>query len=78
MTDWDDIWRRQDEARTIVNAVVGEGIWNICYNSGRQVIEVELTVHLDENAVTDLCSQFTIAADYDGEGSHGTKFVLYV
>ena len=32
MTDFDTIWRTQDEIRTVVNAVLGESIWNLSYN----------------------------------------------
>ena len=32
MTDFDSIWRTQDEIRTVVNAVLGECIWNLAYN----------------------------------------------
>jgi len=77
MTDWDSIWRLQDEIHAVVNAVVGETIWNLAYNSSRQAIELELTIRLEEEAASDLCAQFPIAADYDGEGFHGTMFVLY-
>ena len=42
MTDYDSIWRTQDEIRTVVNAV--ECIWNLSY-------------------------QFSITADYEGEGA---------
>ena len=73
MTDWDSIWRSQDEARAVVNAVVGEHIWNIGFSHERQAIEIELTVHLEEEKASDL-----LTADYDGEGSHGTRFVLYL
>ena len=31
MTDYDSIWRTQDEIRTVVNVVLGECIWNINY-----------------------------------------------
>ena len=77
MTDWDNIWRKQDEARAVINAVVGESIWNIGYSQDREAIEVDLTKHLDEEDVSELSCQFTLPTDYDGEGSHGTKFVLY-
>ncbi len=47
MTDYDSIWRTQDEIRTVVNAV------------------------LDDDAISDLCCQFPIIADYDGVGAKG-------
>ena len=35
MTDYDSIWRMQDEIRTVVNAVLGECIWDLRYNDRR-------------------------------------------
>ena len=75
MKDFDSIWRTQDEIRTVVNAVLGECIWSLAYNERRSAIVLELTVSLDEDAISDLCCQFPIASDYDGEGSMGSKFV---
>ena len=77
MTDFDSIWRTQDEIRTVVNAVLGECIWNLCYSERRMAIELELTVTLDDDAISNLCCQFPIAADYDGVGMKGSKFVFY-
>lgn len=37
-----------------------------------------LTYFLDEDAISNLCCQFPIPADYDGVGSKGTKFVFYL
>ena len=78
MTDYDTIWRIQDEIRTVVDAFVGCGIWDIRYNPKRQTIELELSTHLNEDAVSDLCCQFPLPCDYDGTGSRGSKFVLYL
>jgi hypothetical protein len=78
MTDFDTIWRTQDEIRTVVNAVLGECIWNLSYNERRMAIELELTVSLDDDAIDELSSQFSEVADYDGVGSKGTKFVFYL
>ena len=78
MTDFDTIWRQQDEIRTVVNAVLGESIWNLGYSERRMAIELELTTRLDEDALIDLCCQFPFPGDYDGEGERGTKFVLSV
>ncbi len=77
-TDWDSIWRTQDEIRTVINAVLGECIFNLGYNDKRMAIELELAVHLEEEQLSDLCSQFYVNADYDGEGNHGTKLVFYI
>ena len=37
MTDYDSIWRTQNEIRTVVNAVLGECIWNLSYSERRMV-----------------------------------------
>jgi hypothetical protein len=78
MIDYDSIWRTQDEIRTVVNAVLGEHIWNLAYDERRSAIVLELTISLEEDAISDLCCQFPIPADYDGVGSRGTKFVFYL
>ena len=78
MIDFDSIWRTQDEIRTVVNAVLGENIWNLAYDERRSAIVLELTVSLEEDAISDLCCQFPIPADYDGVGSKGSKFVFYL
>ena len=77
MTDFDAIWRTQDEIRTVVNAVLGECIWNLSYDERRRAIVLELTLSLDEDTVSDLCCQFPITADYDGCGPKGTRFTTY-
>ena len=63
MTDFDAIWRTQDEIQTVVNAVVGECIWNLSYNQLRMAIELELTITLDDDTADNLCCQFPIPAD---------------
>ena len=77
-TDFDTIWRTQDEIRTVVNAVLGESIWNLSYNERRMAIELELTQYLEEEDADALINQFTVPADNDGIGSKGTKFVFYM
>ena len=78
MKDFDSIWRAQDEVRTVVNALLGECIWNLSFNENRSAIELELTIALDDDVVSELCCQFSIAADYDGVGDVGTKIVFYI
>ena len=78
MIDFDSIWRTQDEIMTVVNAVLGECIWNLAYDERRGAIVLELSVTLEEDTISDFCCQFPIPADYDGEGSRGTKFVFYL
>ena len=76
MIDFDTIWRTQDEIRTVVNAVVGECIWNLSYNQLRAAIELELNITLDDEQVDSLIYQFPIPADYEGVGSKGSKFIF--
>ena len=76
MIDFDLIWRQQDEIRTVVDAAVGCGIWNLSYSERRSAIELELNTHLDDDTISDLCSQFPLPCDYDGEGARGSKFVF--
>ena len=78
MTDFDTIWRTHDEIRTVVNAVLGECIWNLSYNERRMAIELEITTYLEEEEVYKLINQFPVPADYDGVGSRGTMFVFYM
>ena len=78
MIDFDSIWRTQDEIRTVVNAVLGECIWNLAYDERRSAIVLELTVSLEEDTISDLCCQFPIPADYDGVGARGTKCVFFL
>lgn len=69
MTDFDSIWRTQDEIRTVVNAVLGECLWNLTYNERRMAIEQELTVTHDDDAIGNLCCQFPITIGYDDIGT---------
>ena len=78
MTDFDSIWRTQDEIRAVVNAVLGECIWTLAYEERRSAIVLELTFFLDEDAISNLCCQFPIPADYEGIGPKGTKFAFHL
>ena len=78
MIDFDSVWRTQDEIRTVVNAVLGECIWNLSYSEQRRAIVLELRIMLDDDAIDELSSQFSEVADYDVVGSKGTKFVFYL
>jgi len=77
MNDFDTIWRLQDEVRTVVNACLGDCIWNLNYNPVRRCIEMELERHLNDEELELLSSQLTLPADYDGEGDYGSMFVIY-
>jgi hypothetical protein len=78
MIDFDSIWRTQDEIRTVVNAVIGECIFSLAYSHERMAIELELSAHLDEDAISNLSCQFPVPADYDGEGTEGSKIVFFL
>jgi hypothetical protein len=78
MIDYDSIWRMQDEIRTVVNAVLGECIWDLRYNDRRMAIELELTIALDDEQTSNLCCQFPLAADHEGIGTKGSKFTFYL
>ena len=71
MTDFDSICRTQDEIRTVVNAVLGECIWNLSYNERRMAIELEITKCPEEGEVDVLVKQWRVPADYEGVGSKG-------
>ena len=58
----------EDEIRTVVNAALGECIWNLAYDEKRSSIVLELSVTLEEDTISDLCCPFPIPADYDGVG----------
>ena len=62
----------------MVDAVLGECIWNLSYNERRMAIELELTKYLEEEEGDMLINQFPVTAEYDGIGSKGTKFVFYM
>lgn len=78
MIDFDSIWRTQDEIRTVVNAVLGECIYSMAYSQERMAIEMELSVHIEEDVISELSCQFPVPADYDGEGTEGSKFVFFL
>lgn len=61
----------------MVNACLGDCIWNLNNNPARQCIEQELERHLDDEEQELLSSQLTLPADYDGESDNGSMFVIY-
>ena len=68
--------KTKGQIRVVVNANLGECIWHLGYSQERQAIELELTLHIEEYTANDLCAQFPLTADHDGEGHHGTIFVF--
>lgn len=74
MKDYTETWQLQDAITTAVNAN-GYTVWDLHpTNCGFQL---ETDVHLEDEAVGDLCSQLPLTADYAGEGSRGTIISLY-
>ena len=69
---------KEFQIRTVVNAILGESIWNLSYNERRMAIELELTQYLEEEDADALINQFPVPADYDGIGTKETKFVFYL
>ena len=77
MQDWQDyseLWAQKDSITTVVEAN-GYSVWDIRLSSG--VLYVELCQHLTDDQTSDLCCQFPLIADYEGEGTHGSTFALY-
>ena len=68
MTDFDSIWRTQDEIRTVVDAVLGECIWNLSYNERRMAIDLEITKY-----------PWLTPAPYQGSSNvHGAKYSIFL
>ena len=56
---------KEFQIRTVVNAVLGESIWNLSYNERRMALELEITKCLEEEEVDMIINQFPVPADYD-------------
>lgn len=69
-----NIWQMTDAIRTVVDAN-HYSVWDIRQTSSG--FRVELNETLSDDASSILCGQFPLAADYEGEGTHGTFFSLY-
>ena len=74
--EFDEIWQTEDEIRTVIDANIGCGIWELAYDWEARVIRLQLETHLEEEQADDLCSQFHVNGYYNGEGSHGSIFVF--
>ena len=51
---------KEFQIRTVVNAVLGECIWNLSYNERRMAIELELTTYLEKEDADALINQFSV------------------
>ena len=70
-----EIWQLQDGIMTIVNAC-GYGVWDL--HPERYGLRLELDLHLDDDAMSRLCSHMPLPADYEGEGNKGTVITIYM
>ena len=64
----------KDSITTVVEAN-GASVWDIRQFAG--LLKVELCQHLDGEQMSELYCQFPLSADYEGEGTHGSVFMLY-
>lgn len=69
-----DAWQMKDAITTVVEAN-HYSVWDIKQMSGGFCVELNCT--LNDEAASLLCGQFPLSADYEGQGSHGTVFMLY-
>lgn len=74
--DIEDVWQTEDSIRSVAEAVTGLAVWELSFSRQTQCFYLELDGHLTEEQAINLCMQFYISADYEGEGSHGSRFAL--
>ena len=75
MKDYTEIWQMKDSITTVVEAN-GYSVWDLSQMD--EGFKLELNNHLDDDAISNLCGQFPLTADYSGDGSHGTIINLYM
>ena len=74
MKDYTGIWQMKDSITTVVEAN-HYSIWELSQTD--YGFALELNEHLEDDVISLLCGQFSLVADYDGEGTHGTRITLY-
>lgn len=74
MKDYTEIWQMKDSITTVVEAN-HYSIWELSQTD--YGFALELNEHLEDDVISLLCGQFSLVADYDGEGTHGTRITLY-
>lgn len=77
LDEYTSLWHFQDEIRATVEAS-GYAIWSLRQRPFTSVLRLELSTHIGETEAEQLCSQFTLAASYEGEGDQGSLFSLYL
>lgn len=73
LKDYTELWQLQDSITTAVNAC-GYGIWDLCPSNGG--FRLELSTHIEEEDISNLCCQLPLMTDYEGEGRNGSMFSL--
>lgn len=61
MRDFTEIWQLQDTIITAVNAC-GYGVWDL--HATNWGFHLELTEHLDDAEICNICSQLPLSGDY--------------
>lgn len=74
MKNYTEIWQMKDSITTVVEAN-HYSIWELSQTD--YGFALELNEHLEDDVISLLCGQFSLVADYDGEGTHGTRITLY-
>ena len=74
---YEDIWQIQDEITAVVNSLCFS-LWDLHYDRAFFSFHLELNEHLPDDALSSFCFQMPLTTDYDGEGSHGSVFTLYL
>lgn len=72
---YEDIWQIQDEITSAVNSL-GYTLWDLHYDRSSFSFRMELNIHIPDDALSSFCSQMPLPADYEGEGSQGSLFML--
>ncbi len=73
---YENSWPLADSITAAVDAM-GLGVWDLRYDQPSGMFFLELTAHLSDDSIGEICSQLSISADYEGEGDHGSLFRLY-
>lgn len=73
----EEIITAEDRVRSDVAALLGDCVWSLGYDRAADCLQMELSRHLDDDTVEELCAQLTCGACYKGEGSCGSLFELY-
>ena len=73
VSNYVDAWQVMEDIRTVVEANHYR-VWDLRQTSGG--FRLELDNLLGDDEVCMFCGQFSISADYEGDGDHGSVFFL--